>query len=509
MEATSSETYCGRGNEGNDSKQQRGSMFLTRAAAIKAMRANLSDDMWTQGFREATGSNMESTTAEMRVQEPVRRYGSSIGVSNETKILGDNLLIWSRAFASCMNISAQGSKAAHVTRSAPSVKPEARTACARQWNRFPAIKRTKLVHGDKQASLVDKYGGGPMGIRAWKKVKRWMADLGSWAQKGPARCIAIIGATRNLRKFIDGSGKAVRELIEDVEETERSTLVGEIQRGIECGMAGMTFDPGKAVEIVDPLAEAAKWKGHTAAKESSRQWIREGLGGGELHKKANAENALPPLRLHIKSQDGSRYISDPTEIAARHTKPWRTEWAVDDSDIWKKELETLTSVRGSLLEDAAKWVEGFELTPQSIRKACGTFSKKTSIAGDDLPMWILAGMPDAALWDLATLLSMALANLTLPEQCMVNIMSLLGKRKGGSRTVATMASFYRILCRIVGHVITEWDQTVAGPWGSAIKGSSALRAHLARAVGVELDTAEGRHVMHFLWDGRNYMTVSG
>ena len=37
---------------------------------------------------------------------------------------------------------------------------------------------------------------------------------------------------------------------------------------------------------------------------------------------------------------------------------------------------------------------------------------------------------------------------------------------------------------------------------SALKGNSALRAHVARVVGIELAHTEGQYVIHFLWDMR-------
>ena len=48
--------------------------------------------------------------------------------------------------------------------------------------------------------------------------------------------------------------------------------------------------------------------------------------------------------------------------------------------------------------------------------------------------------------------------------------------------------------------ISQWDVKFAGKWDSALKGNSALRAHVARAAGIELAHREGQHVIHFLWD---------
>ena len=56
--------------------------------------------------------------------------------------------------------------------------------------------------------------------------------------------------------------------------------------------------------------------------------------------------------------------------------------------------------------------------------------------------------------------------------------------------------------RLVSAHISQWDVKFAGTWDSALKGNSALGAHVARAVGIELAHSEGQHVIHFLWDVR-------
>ena len=40
--------------------------------------------------------------------------------------------------------------------------------------------------------------------------------------------------------------------------------------------------------------------------------------------------------------------------------------------------------------------------------------------------------------------------------------------------------------RLISARISLWDVNVAGRWDSALKGNSALRAHVARAAGIEL-----------------------
>ena len=52
--------------------------------------------------------------------------------------------------------------------------------------------------------------------------------------------------------------------------------------------------------------------------------------------------------------------------------------------------------------------------------------------------------------------------------------------------------------------LSQWDVNFAGKWDNALKGKSVLRAHVARAMGIELAHSEGQFVIHFLWDMRNF-----
>ena len=62
--------------------------------------------------------------------------------------------------------------------------------------------------------------------------------------------------------------------------------------------------------------------------------------------------------------------------------------------------------------------------------------------------------------------------------------------------------------RLVSAHISQWDVKFAGKWDSALIGNSALRAHVARAVGIELAHSEGQYWIHFPWDMRKvYVSI--
>ena len=88
----------------------------------------------------------------------------------------------------------------------------------------------------------------------------------------------------------------------------------------------------------------------------------------------------------------------------------------------------------------------------------------------------------------------------MPTQSLV----LLGKKNAGSRTTAILHTTSRLTMRLVSAHISQWDLKFVGMWDSALKGNSALRAHVARAAGIELAHSEGQYVIHFFWDMRKF-----
>ena len=116
----------------------------------------------------------------------------------------------------------------------------------------------------------------------------------------------------------------------------------------------------------------------------------------------------------------------------------------------------------------------------------------------------MAELPDAALSTLGLIIKQAVATLTIPAQDLLNVLCLLGKTSGGSRTIALMSSIYRIMMKMAGEEIREWDAAYSHHWDSAIAGFSSLRAAVLRALLCENGAARGEQVAHMLWDKKKF-----
>ena len=119
-----------------------------------------------------------------------------------------------------------------------------------------------------------------------------------------------------------------------------------------------------------------------------------------------------------------------------------------------------------------------------------------------MDLWITklwADLPDDALKILLSLISLVQQGV-MPMQLLVVLVSLMPKNGGGERPIALTAMLYRLVMRLNKSHITEWDESKAGFWYTALRGSSCLRAALARSLQMEVATIQGFAAAGMLWD---------
>jgi len=252
------------------------------------------------------------------------------------------------------------------------------------------------------------------------------------------------------------------------------------------------------------LARRALQRGKDKIQNDFQEWLGRALlkGAGQAHKWDNLPNPLPPLQLVVRK--GTELITDPIAVAKPHATPWKKEWESGDRAGFLEQIQAIKSLRDEHLGGASDWADTVDVHPRNIRRACRSFPSKTAVGLDNLFFTDIALLPDAALRSLGNTLKQCMATLALPIQVLMQLMVLLGKKSGGSRTIAILATFYRLLMRILAPAISEWDVNTAGPWDSALRGNSALRAHIARAADLELSDFEDLFIAHFLWDMRKF-----
>ncbi len=366
--------------------------------------------------------------------------------------------------------------------------------------RKPILPKTSHVCREGLAGL-SAGGGGPVEVRILRVLRGWFRSIGRWAQSGGVAdnrtgvyvlfmaALTVCGHTAAARQTWDhmeqGDAEALRNLA-------LATIVGVWKN--------QRVDVAEVIRRIDDQLKKAVASISARRRKAFEEWLARALEGGAkaAHRFINQDAKAPPLALILpRVVDGVNVlVSDPDAVAELHAAPWKRIWGCDRAADARNEVAHIRNRRESMKDDAEEYSDGLNFAPEAIRSACNSFRRDTAIGVDPVTFTSIASLPDVALRSLGDLLREAVANLSLPSCTLLNVLNLLGKKLGGSRTIATMSTFYRILMRLCGDDVSDWDTSTAGKWDTAVAGSSALRAHLVRALEVEIALIEGLSVSY-------------
>ena len=233
-------------------------------------------------------------------------------------------------------------------------------------------------------------------------------------------------------------------------------------------------------ERVRRLAERALQKGWEYSRRVTHEWLSQALkgGAGPAHRWCGKEDALPDLPLIILDNQG-HFTADPQSVAEHYAKEWKREWRDEDTTGFDKETGSIRDLRVKHVAEAHEWARNLDLSAAIVRKACLTLPSKTAIGLDQHAFKDVALLPDNALGSFGEITRQCSVKLAIPIQSLLQLLVLLSKKNGGSRTIAILHSSHRLTMRLV----------------------SAL---ISRAIGIELAHSEGQFVIHFLWEMRKF-----
>ena len=200
------------------------------------------------------------------------------------------------------------------------------------------------------------------------------------------------------------------------------------------------YDATNLQTLVGKMVRLALEKGKDKAKRAFEAKLEVALkgGAGPAHKMTAVDHSLPPLRLIFeeKSETGKVFITDPIQVAAKHTIPWCSIWGAYDAKTQQVNAEFFKAMRKECLAEAIEYANSLDTSAGKVRSALKLFSGSTAAGGDHLHLRRLAQLPDAALEQMGMLFKQSVATMTIPIQELLNILCLLGKKAGGSRTIA-------------------------------------------------------------------------
>ena len=118
----------------------------------------------------------------------------------------------------------------------------------------------------------------------------------------------------------------------------------------------------------------------------------------------------------------------------------------------------------------------------------------------------LEKLPPEGLHQFADLVRAIEAYAALPLQALFNLIVLKAKPLpgGGERPIGLLAMVYRVWARCRKHLVSNWALAAAGPWGTAIAKSSAIRAAYQRSALDESALDLGLNSASILWDAEKF-----
>ena len=138
--------------------------------------------------------------------------------------------------------------------------------------------------------------------------------------------------------------------------------------------------------------------------------------------------------------------------------------------------------------------------PEKLRKIALAVNESTSIGGDHVTFKEIAAAPHEALQELSDVYEEVIDEVALPNHALVNLMSMLGKKAGGSRCIAVGTTFCRLLMMALNPMARTWDSEVGSEFDSALTGKSPLMETIKRMILVEDAELRGHTAVLTMWD---------
>jgi len=246
-------------------------------------------------------------------------------------------------------------------------------------------------------------------------------------------------------------------------------------------------------------AEVASHKRRAGAHWSD--WVAKALANGAsaAHRWSNAVNQ-PRLRIIAPG------VVDPMLTVEHHTDSWAGVWETDEAAI-RQAISDVAALRASLSgHDGSRWVES--ITTANMRKVSSAAKKRTGIGVDELAFTELAHASDEALDELGGIMKDCVRSLALPVQCLLTQLSLIAKKMGGTRAIALVSTFVRLLLSLGKDEVREWDCAEALPGDTGRPGVSLELESSRRHLKLEIAHAFQRSVVLILWDVEKFYDSS-
>ena len=226
---------------------------------------------------------------------------------------------------------------------------------------------------------------------------------------------------------------------------------------VEAESAATKFGSLTDIEYaLDRVTKKSEW-------EESVKKALEG-GAGPAHSWTNKPNAISP-EVKVKG----KWI--PQEIVDGEAEGWGATWKRGDDESFDRAIMALKAATAHAQgeRDEIERTKAM-LTVKHVRAVAKGFGDGTSIGSDNTRFSEIAMLPDEGISELIAIMKKIVDEVALPGQSLVHVMALLGKKTGGSRTIAICPTIYRLLMASIKQPVRDWDKAHGHSGDTALKG---------------------------------------
>ena len=307
------------------------------------------------------------------------------------------------------------------------------------------------------------------------------------------------------------------------EEDNIWKVVVQVARGIrdECKgdkIGNGTLNTKVVVQAVLTQAEAARRDGDVvkriqtqvcavathykkmAAKQVAKdigKWKEEALANGAAGAHRYTKQSEIPKPLPLEAKADGRLYQGPQQMVDLRASCWTERWLRDQSMLTLTH-ETLAKCRDLALVSEMPPL----ITVGKIGEGLDSMKLAAGLGQDQWSIGQLRALPQNAKAEMAVMFNLWLKLLMFPSRLLHVWTGLLPKspEPGGERPIGLVAMLIRLMGVIMKPVSAAWCAEMAGKWGTAVAGSSPIRAALLRAIKDEVAVNEKLAVMAFYAD---------
>jgi len=438
---------------------------------------------WEEAEAEAT-EYVEGNSIDFPAE--VVEAAAKLGTAATSAALTRSYRIWARANAlqalAARGIAKDSAEAQSILHTAEAYKPK--MVQARAPNRPNDLQ---LLAGSAGTSRC----------RTWATLRALAGKLKAAANIDPDGVDAWKGRA-NLAKYMGSDSPSAAQALASSGSKDAAAARFAVHRAI----IGKPEDIEKAIECLTRIEKQERKRFRAKDTAEWQSFVRKALQEkqGVLHKWANAPNKP-------KADVTAKNLHSGTDILAQHAKDWTAVWDGYNEEACAASWEAVKELRRRAMADRGAALE--HLTLPNLDNALRRFKANTGVGADFVYIQDMIRSTNEAKEAWLKMARKIINALSWPLQALTVLLRLIGKKTGGTRTVATASSIYRVILAVIAGDVREWDQKVAMIGGTAKRGANAALETIDKHASLELAAADGTTTCVIFWDGEKFFDRLG